>query len=47
VYYNNEGKLAERVGSLNGETYAPGANAFNKLLAEWRESGELPGMEIR
>jgi len=45
-YYNNEGKLVERGGGLNGESYAPGANAFNALLAKWRESGDLAGLEL-
>jgi cyclohexanone monooxygenase len=45
-YYNNEGQLASRGGGLNGEAYAPGANAFNALLAEWRAKGDLPGLEI-
>jgi cyclohexanone monooxygenase len=45
-YYNNEGKLAQRTGGLNGEAYAPGANAFNALLAQWREKGDLEGLEI-
>ena len=45
-YYNNEGRVSERRGTLNGEAYAPGVNKFNALLAEWRESGELPGLEL-
>ncbi|MGD8418033.1 MAG: NAD(P)/FAD-dependent oxidoreductase [Pseudomonadales bacterium] len=45
-YYNNEGHLAQRGGGLNGEAYAPGANAFNRLLAEWRAKGDLDGLEI-
>jgi cyclohexanone monooxygenase len=45
-YYNNEGQLAARGGGLNGEAYAPGANAFNTLLAEWRARGDLEGLEI-
>ncbi len=45
-YYNNEGQLATRGGGLNGEAYAPGANAFNALLAEWRAKGDLEGLEI-
>jgi len=45
-YYNNEGQLATRGGGLNGEAYAPGANAFNALLAEWRAKGDLDGLEI-
>jgi len=44
-YYNNEGKVDER-GGLLAESYAPGANAFNVLLAEWREKGELAGLEL-
>jgi cyclohexanone monooxygenase len=45
-YYNNEGRVSERRGNLNGEAYAPGANAFNRLLAQWREAGDLPGLEL-
>ena len=44
-YYNNEGKVSER-GGLNSETYTPGVNAFNAVLAEWRATGELPGLEL-
>jgi cyclohexanone monooxygenase len=44
--YNNEGQLASRGGGLNGEAYAPGANAFNALLAQWRATGDLEGLEI-
>ncbi|WP_439816877.1 flavin-containing monooxygenase [Zavarzinia sp. CC-PAN008] len=40
-YYNNEGRAS---GGLNAETYAPGINAFNALLAEWREKGTMEGM---
>ncbi len=43
-YYNNEG--GERSGGLNGQTYTPGINRFNKLLAEWREAGDLAGVEL-
>jgi cyclohexanone monooxygenase len=45
-YYNNEGQLANRSGGLNNETYAPGANAFNALLAAWRKQGDLEGLEL-
>jgi cyclohexanone monooxygenase len=41
-YYNNEG--SERPGSLSAETYAPGINAFNEVIAEWRAKGGLDGM---
>ncbi len=39
------GKVSER-GGLNSETYTPGVNAFNAVLAEWRATGELPGLEL-
>ncbi|MFN9926414.1 MAG: flavin-containing monooxygenase [Phenylobacterium sp.] len=43
-YYNNEG--GERSGGLNGQTYTPGINRFNALLAEWRAQGEMQGLEL-
>jgi cyclohexanone monooxygenase len=43
-YYNNEG--GERSGGLNGQTYTPGINRFNALLAEWREAGDLQGLQL-
>ena len=43
-YYNNEG--GERSGGLNGQTYTPGINRFNALLAEWRDKGDLDGLEF-
>ena len=45
-YYNNEGKIASEGGGIQGETYAPGANAFNALLKGWRDAGELEGLEL-
>jgi len=44
-YYNNEGKVGER-GGLFTESYAPGANAFNEVLAAWRAKGDLAGLEL-
>ncbi|WP_293679870.1 NAD(P)/FAD-dependent oxidoreductase [uncultured Phenylobacterium sp.] len=44
-YYNNEG--ITRDVPKNGGMYVLGINAFNKLLAEWREAGDLAGMELR
>jgi cyclohexanone monooxygenase len=44
-YYNNEG--GERSGGLNGQTYTPGINKFNALLAEWRERGDLQGLQFQ
>src|SRR5271154_235727 len=38
-YYNNEG--GKPSGGLNGQTFTPGVNKFNALLAEWRAEGEL------
>ena len=43
-YYNNEG--GERSGGLNGQTFTPGINKFNALLAAWREKGDLEGLEL-
>jgi cyclohexanone monooxygenase len=44
-YYNNEGGKAS--GGLTGQTYTPGINKFNALLAAWREKGDLEGLELR
>ena len=46
-YYNNEGKIASEGGGLQGETFAPGPNAFNALLRTWRDNGEMEGMELQ
>jgi cyclohexanone monooxygenase len=43
-YYNNEG--SERPGSLAAETYAPGINAFNAVIAQWRAKGDLDGLTL-
>ncbi len=42
-YYNNEGSTG---GGLTGEIYAPGINAFNDLLAEWRAQGDMAGLHL-
>ena len=42
-YYNREGQ--GRGGNQNSP-YAPGINAFNDLLARWREQGDLEGMAL-
>ena len=44
-YYNREGKVG-RGASMQNSPYAPGINAFNALLASWREKGDLDGMEL-
>jgi cyclohexanone monooxygenase len=47
-YYNNEGKLGDSESTgIGSEIYTPGINAFNALLAEWREKGNLEGMDLR
>ena len=45
-YYNNEGELDDPGKGLATQTYSPGINAFNALLADWREQGDLQGFEI-
>ncbi|HEY1708518.1 MAG TPA: NAD(P)/FAD-dependent oxidoreductase [Rhizomicrobium sp.] len=42
-YYNNEGNAGT---GLAGGTYTPGINAFNALLAEWREKGDMKGLDL-
>ena len=44
-YYNREGKVGKGI-SMQNSPYAPGINAFNALLAQWREKGDLDGMEL-
>ena len=41
-YYNNEGEEALR--SHLGEPYGPGFYAFDQLLREWRDQGDLEGL---
>ncbi len=46
-YYNNEGHFGEPgSGGLGASAYAPGINAFNALMAKWRETGDLEGLEL-
>jgi len=44
-HYNNEGK-PDQPASMASELYAAGLNAFNALLAKWREQGTLDGLEL-
>ena len=46
-YYNNEGRGA-RVdnGGFLGDFYSPGFYAFDELIAEWRDKGDLEGLEL-
>ena len=43
-YYNREGSTANV--SMQNSPYAPGINAFNALLQQWREKGDMSGMEL-
>jgi cation diffusion facilitator CzcD-associated flavoprotein CzcO len=44
-YYNNEGQLDEGKG-LGAEMYGGGSVEFFRVLREWRERGDLRGLEI-
>ncbi|MDH4147067.1 MAG: NAD(P)/FAD-dependent oxidoreductase [Acidimicrobiia bacterium] len=44
-YYNNEGTPTGGSGFFGA--YTPGPAAFNRLLEDWRGTGELEGMEFR
>jgi cyclohexanone monooxygenase len=43
-YYNNEGDTS--AGGLLDQVYTPGINQFNAMLAEWREKGDLEGLQL-
>ncbi|MCK0172727.1 NAD(P)/FAD-dependent oxidoreductase [Mycolicibacterium sp. F2034L] len=46
-YYNNEGRGgAEKNGAFLGDFYSPGFYAFDELIAEWRDKGDLDGLEL-
>ncbi|SOJ52679.1 Neopentalenolactone D synthase [Mycobacterium simulans] len=46
-YYNNEGGGGgEGIRSHLGEPYGPGFYAFGKLLAQWRDKGDLDGLVL-
>jgi cyclohexanone monooxygenase len=44
-YYNNEGQPNGELARQNG-TYAAGIMKFAEQLSEWRQSGELPGLDL-
>ena len=44
-YYNNEGEEVFR--SHLGEPYGPGFYAFDRLLKEWRDKGDMEGPRPR
>ena len=43
-YYNREGKSGQT--NMQNSPYAPGINAFNAILKQWRDKGELEGMTL-
>ena len=43
-YYNNEGGKQKR--SHIGDVYAPGIYAFNALLEDWRNKGDMEGLRL-
>ncbi len=46
-YYNNEGRGGgENNGAFLGDFYSPGFYAFDDLLAQWRDQGDLEGLEL-
>jgi cyclohexanone monooxygenase len=51
-YFNNEGERyvtsegEERLRWYLGESYGPGWDAFEQLLREWRDNGELKGLVL-
>lgn len=45
-YYNREGKTRRGGGGMQNSPYGPGINAFNSLLQQWREKGDLQGVEL-
>ena len=44
-YYNNEGRPAD--GGFLGSSYGKGPLAFFAMLAEWRDAGNLAGLDLR
>ncbi len=44
-YYNNEGVKASH-SPLFGESYGPGYAAFDQLLKDWRDKGDLEGLVL-
>ena len=51
-YFNNEGETQlnemgeEKFRSALGELYGPGFYAFEKLLQDWRDQGDLAGLVL-
>ena len=45
-FYNNEGKARDTTATFTGDAYAPGANAFEEVLIEWREQQNMEGLDF-
>ncbi|BBZ65262.1 monooxygenase [Mycolicibacterium insubricum] len=46
-YYNNEGRgFGDASRSFLGEVYSPGFYAFDDLLRQWRDAGDLAGLTL-
>ncbi|MDH5172327.1 MAG: hypothetical protein OEW92_07910, partial [Gammaproteobacteria bacterium] len=51
-YFNNEGEAqltssgVEKYRFYLGEAYGPGWDAFEKLLQDWRDKGDLAGLTL-
>ncbi|WP_024443917.1 NAD(P)/FAD-dependent oxidoreductase [Mycobacterium sp. UM_WGJ] len=47
-YYNNEGRgFGDASRSFLGEVYSPGFYAFDDLLRQWRDAGDLKGLDLQ
>ena len=44
TYFNNEGDASKGKRWYLGESYGPGWAAFQKILSDWRASGEMAGL---
>jgi cyclohexanone monooxygenase len=44
-YYNNEGRISE-TGGLLSSAYGGGSEGFFRIIREWREAGDLEGLEL-
>ena len=45
-FYNNEGVRNPNQPSYLGEPYGPGFFAFEQVLQDWRDEGNLAGLEL-
>ncbi len=45
-FYNNEGGGSGGIRTVFGEPYGPGFYAFEQLIQEWRDQGELKGLVL-